>query len=193
MRTALVGPLQTTPTMSRIPLTRTPPAYKAPEGLHPCLGLRTSTLSDGSIVVQAQIKAEVSDAAAEILKREVARFLHFAKVEKVAFSLLIHVTPTGRITFDQAKRLNEYMKAKKTTTLKCLKGTNIVLPSPSLEMMILSVFALLPPLKPLTTRVLQEEDYKYDVITEWDMPKGVQKEIMKGFADLPWPDESGAL
>lgn len=171
-------------------LTRNPPQYKLATTVpHDTLCFRTSTLSDGTVAIQAQISGFVEDVHMEYLREEIARFFHFVKQNSVAFALLIHCTPSCWVTFEQGKLLNEYVKKKRQTVIHNLKGTVIILPNRKIELLTLSVLSLLPPLKPITTKVMEADEYKNVTITEWGLPKAVQKEIMKGFVALPWPDE----
>ena len=179
------------------PLSRTPVVWTSSSGdkrqrVNEGIFVTTETLSDGSLLVFLQIGPGWLDCdlpvAKDRMKKQLAIVLRHIRTHNLGFAFLIHIKPNAGLTLEMVRYVNEYLKQMRTTLLNHLKGTMIVLPNPTIEVLIMTALAFLPPLKPLHTHVVTEVDHV--AVTELGLPKSVQKTLLQQLVKLPWPDAS---
>lgn len=180
------------PPLSRQPVVWTSSTGDKRQKVNEGIFVTTETLSDGSLLVFVQIGPGWLDCelpvAKERVKKHLSIVLRHIQTHNLGFAFLIHIKPNSGLTLEMVSFVNEYLKQKRTTLLNHLKGTMIVLPSPTIQFLIMTALAILPPLKPLHTHVVTEDDNM--TVTELGLPKSVQKTLLQQLVKLPWPDAS---
>lgn len=176
-----------------MPLTRNPPVWKEQDKVS--IVVKTEPLSDGTLVVFVQVK---KDWLHSNWKEEIHRFfsllLKHVKDNAIGFAMFIHVCPGSDLTVEIVRFVNEYLKKRRKTLIDHLKGTAVIIPSATVELIVMTALAILPPLKPFETSVWTPDTSSSSTsstepLTEWGLPKYLQKKVLKSLVALPWPDE----
>ena len=148
-----------------------------------------SSLSDETLSLYVRIgegwKGNYPDAWKDRLTLTFNDFFTHVTEKDIRFALCIHIEAGANITLEVVKYVNCFMKGQRHILERHLKGTAIILPNAAVEMIVMTALAINPPVKPLITRSFS--GYRGSCNTGWNVPRDMQKEIVKWMVSLAWP------
>lgn len=177
------------PAATRTPLTRTPPPYPHAIGLNECtVQARHRVLDDGSVLLFLRLVGHCAGDDWENGKQEVLRFLTYVEENHVCFQLLIEVDHRSGLTLEQIIDMTKVIRTKKSAVVSSLKGTIVLVHSPTIEMLLNASVSIIRPLKPFMVTCLTPEDVDAGKEEEWFLSRSIFRGVKKDFKSLPWPD-----
>lgn len=175
-------------------LTRTPVpwCYGSPEGSD--LRVCSAILSDGTLLLLVSIgrdwrRSHPDDWEAELAQRFADMFAH-VKEHRVGFGLVLHLRPDVDVSVDIVRTVSAIVKRDPEVLRRHLKGTVVIVPSTSVEVIVWTAVAFSRPLRPFETYVMTAKDMAERQLTEWGLPRDLEKKTCKKIVSLPWPDGS---
>ena len=177
--------------MSR--LSRNPPVIDASAGTNGAsIRAGSSVLSDGTLLFLVSVGPgwrESSDGDwRSAVRAKFDEIFRTVQEKAVCFALLLHVRPDAEVSLDIVKFVNSVVKTRGDLLRGNLKGTVIVVPSATVEMIIWAAMAICPPVKPLETSVMSSEPTNVSETTEWGLPRDLQRTLCKKIVAMPWPE-----